>query len=651
MATRFYDFGPFRVDKLNHVLMRNGETLPLKPKVFDTLLVLLENRKRVIDKDELLSRLWPDTVVEESNLTQNIYLLRKALGEETHSEIFIKTMPKRGYRFVAEVIEVEADAYQDPATLIRTRIATQESQPEFVTEPRIAPQPSTISEASPPRHGLSRWHRKAILFGGGLAVTILLSIWVGRLALNNRREAGLPSRQVKSLAVLPFKPLTSDVRDEALGFGLADTLITRLSNIKTLVVRPTASVRRFNSPDQDPIQAGRELRVDAVLDATVQRAGDRIRINFRLIRVSDGASLWTGKVEEQVNDPFAVQDRAAEQVAQMLAPQMTGEEQQLLARRYTEDPEAYRLYVLGRYHWNRNTVDEWKKAIEYFNAAIEKDPKYALPYTGLADSYLSVIADQTLPKQEGVQRARDAALMALKLDADLPEPHVSLARIKAYYDWDWSGAQIEFLRALQLGPNSAQAHVEYSSYLTTIGRNEEAVTQATQSRELDPLSPATHFGVAWALLGARRYDEVIRESESILTTFPVAQYWMGLAYLGKKQPEQAIQAFEKRLEMSPEDSLVKASLAFAYAAAGKRAEALKSIRELEQLFRRQQISPYNIALSYAGLGDKKTTFVWLERAFDQRSRSLWGLKVNPMWDSFKSESQFKSLLERMGLPQ
>lgn len=278
---------------------------------------------------------------------------------------------------------------------------------------------------------------------------------------------------VKSLAVLPFKSLGSDISDEALGVGMADTLITRLSNIRQFIVRPTSAVRKYTSPEQDPVVAGKELKVDAVLEASIRRAGDRVRVTLRVVKVSDGSSLWAGKFDEPANDFLVVQDRVSEEVARALVPQLTGEEQKLLAKRYTQNSEAYQLYMMGRYHWSRTNPADWSKAVEYFNRAIEKDPNYALAYTGLANSYVSIVADSLLPKAEAVPKAKQAVLTALQLDPTLPDAHVSLGRIKTYYDWDWAGADREFVRAIELNPSSADAHREYSSYLAAVLYNPE----------------------------------------------------------------------------------------------------------------------------------------------------------------------------------
>jgi DNA-binding winged helix-turn-helix (wHTH) protein/TolB-like protein/Flp pilus assembly protein TadD len=640
MSTRFYDFGPFRIDKLNHVLLRDGETIPLKPKVFDTLLVLVEGRDRVLDKDELMKRLWPDTVVEEANLSQNIYLLRKILGESVNGETYIGTIPKRGYRFVATVNKIsDTDAIDSL------------KQPEYVPLTLSLDHPDITETVATSSSRFKHRNRKVSAFA--LALCLVLSLGVlSSYLLKKNRSPTLSTPRVQSLAVLPFKPLGPDSINEVQGFGMADTLITRLSNARKFVVRPTSAVRKFNSAEQDPVVAGRELQVDAVLDTTVRRVGASLRVTMQLVRVSDGSAVWAAKFDQDGNDFLAVQDRLSEQVAQTLIPQMTGEEQKRFWKRDTENAEAYQFYMMGRYHWGKVTREDWTKALEYFNLAIEKDPNYALAYSGLADAYSSIIADSLLAKTEAIPKAKEAALAALRLDNTLAEPHVSLARVKAYYDWDWAGAEVEFKRALELNPNSSDALREYSGYLTALSRNDEAVAEAKRARKLDPLSQLANFHVAWALISARRFDEAKEQSEQVLRTFPEAHLWIAWANIGKGQFDEAIANLQQRLSVSKADLITTAQLGYAYGASGKQSEARRVLAELELLYERGQASPYLIAVVCAGLDDKKETFAWLERAYKEHSRSLaWGLKVNPSWDGLRSDPRFADLLRHMGLPR
>lgn len=651
MSARFYQFGPFQIDKLNHVLLRDGETLPLKPKVFDTLLLLVENRGRVLDKDELLSRLWPDTVVEESNLSQNVYLLRKVLGEKPGGEAYIATMPKRGYRFVATVREVEdADTDSNPGDS-RSHAVIQK-QYETSILPRNSRETHQTRQVAwiPWRQPSSVW---LILLAGAGFLLVVGTVAGPYLWTANKSKSVESPAPIRSIAVLPFKSLGTDPDDDYLGLGMADTLITRLSSMNRIVVRQTSAVRKFTSANQDPVAAGRELKVDAVLEASIQRAGDRVRVTLRLVSVSDGSSLWTRIVDEQSNDPFALQDRVAEQVAQALVPRMTGEEKNLLAKHYTENAEAYRLYMLGRYHGNRTNVEDWKKAIEYFNAATDKDPNYALAYTGLANMYLSLTADSLIPKAEAIPKAKQAAMTALRLDDALAEAHVSSGRIKTYYDWDWTGAEREFTRAIELNPNSGDAHREYAAYLTNIGRSEQAIAEAKRARDLDPLTLVTNFQLAWALISARRYDEAIEQSRQALATFPTAHFWIGLAELGKGRYEQAVGEFEKKLSLSKDyDPLTRAHLAYAYGMLGRKKEADNILAELKKLHQEGKASPYYLAIVYVGLRDKDQAFIWLDQAYREHSRPLAsGLKVNPTWESLHSDRRFTDLLRRIGLPQ
>lgn len=636
MNTRFYEFGPFQIDKLNHLLLRNGEPVPLKPKVFDTLLLLVENRGRVLDKDEMLGRLWPDTVVEESNLSQNVYLLRKVLGEGMDGETYIETLPKRGYRFVAKVYEIEIDT-QASAT-----DAPSEPPLNDLDNDRVWPAPN---------HWARQVSRRPIALSL-IGVLLLFAIGSGFYAWKTRNSESLKSSgPIRSVAVLPFRSLGPDSQDEIMGLQLADTLTTRLGTFKQLRVKQTNSVHKFMSPDDDPLAAARELNVDAVVDASIQTAGDRVRINLRLVDARDGNAFWSGTVEKSTADPFAVQDAVAAAVVQALTRIMSSAEETLPPKRHTTNAEAHRLYMLGRSHWGTSNEEDWKKALDYFNAAVEKDPRYALAYSGLANSYLSLIADMKLPKPEAIPKARQAAMMALQLDDTLAEAHVASGRIMTYYDWDWAGAEREFKRAIELNANSADAYREYAAFLTSVGRNEEAIAEAKEARELDPTNRATNFQMAWTLIGARRYDEAIAESQQVVKTHPDANFWIGMAHVGKGMNEQAIEDCEKTLSSSKPHPPAKAALGYAYGATNKHDKAKKLLAEFEELFKQHKTSPYFIAMIYAGLRDKDQTFAWLDKAYYDRSRPLvTGLNVNPMWDGLRSDPRFVSLLQRMRLP-
>ena len=501
-----------------------------------------------------------------------------------------------------------------------------------------------------------RRHKRGLVLGLvtvvlGLVTVVAMLPMVSHLWMSRTPKQQEASAPAKSIAVLPFKPLGSDAGDEYLGFGMADNLITRLSNIKQLIVRPTSTVRKFTSPDQDPVAAGRELKVDAILETSMQRVGDRIRLTLRLIKVSDGSALWTGKVDERVDDVFAVQDRVSEQVAQVLVPQLTGDEQKRLAKHYTENSEADLLYMKGRYVWLRSAADVAKKrtAEDFFKRAIEKDPNFALAYAKLAVNYVDLAAD--VPPVEAMPKAREAALKAMAIDVSLAEAYAALGQVKAYYDWQWADAEGEFKKALEIDPNSTDIRLEYAIYLSSIGRHDDAIAEVKRRQELGDLTAAPMLN---SLGGARRWDELIQECQrafEIEPNFTYGHFWIGVAYAQKGMHNEAIAELQKAVSLSGGSTLMKAQLGYVYAAAGRRGEAERVLAELQQLAGQRYVSPYDIALIYVGLGDKEQAFAWLEKAYQERARRLWALKVNPSWDQLRSDARFADVLQRIGLPQ
>lgn len=360
-----YEFGDFRLDVGKHLLLRKGEPVPLPPKVFDLLLILVESQGQELKKDELIHRLWPDSFVEESNLTQSVFLLRKALGQSRGENRLVVTIPGRGYRFVEVVKPVGAEGF-----------AT-----SFGQARELMPAADSVA--------------------------------------------------VRAIAVLPFKPLGAEAGDQYLGLGMADALINRLSHIQQIAVRPTDAVLKYTDPAQDPLAAGRELGVDALLNGRFQRAGEIIRVTVQLVRVGDGSLLWAEKFEEHVGNIFAVQDSISEQVGRALALKLSSEERKRLTRRETDSAEAYQAYLKGRYYSTKWTYSGWTKEIEYFSHAIEADPNYALAYTGLADAYY-IVSNLYLPPHEAMPKVKAAAMKALALDDALAEAHSSLALVRAF---------------------------------------------------------------------------------------------------------------------------------------------------------------------------------------------------------------------------
>lgn len=644
-----YRFDKFELDPVRRVLLKGGKAIALKPKIFETLLVLVRNSGRVMDKNELMQQVWPDTVVEEVNLAHNVSILRKTLGQQSDETRFIITVPGKGYGFVAAVTQSQRSA-PTAASLseydfMRTGVVDEEEAPEQGgTESAL---PAKRKSRKTARLLVSRPFALAATLVA-LAITIALTLFVYR----SRKRDAQPLSQIRSIAVLPFKPLIAESRDEALELGMADTLIHNLSNIRSITVRPLSAVRKYTSLEQDAVAAGREQKVDAVLDGNIQRSGEKIRVTVRLVRVIDGREIWTEHFDEQFTDIFSVQDSVSSKVSGVLSLTLTGEEKELLTKRQTADVEAYQLYLMGRYHLNRLTDESLRKALDYFRRAIDKDSSYALAYTGLADAYISLADFDALPPKETFPKAKQAAEQALKLDENLAEAHVSLANVRFLYEWDWTGPEDEYKRAIAISPGYSEAHQMYGYYLSGRGRFDEALREMRRAQELDPVSLAKITGVGEVLHMARRDDEAIEAFRKVLEmdpNFGFGHWALGRAYAEKGMYEQAIASFQKAIPLSGDSPDEPAELGRAYARSGRQTEARKIVNDLKEQSKRRYIAPSVVASVYAALDEKDQAFVWLDKAYEAHDFILVLLKVEPMFDNLRPDPRFAVLLKRVGL--
>jgi DNA-binding winged helix-turn-helix (wHTH) protein/tetratricopeptide (TPR) repeat protein len=586
-----YEFGRFRLDPSERLLLRAGEPVSLAPKVFDTLLVLVESSGRLVDKNRLISTLWPDTFVEESTLARNISDLRKVLGESTGEQRFIETIPKRGYRFTAEVRPVGGE------------------ESTFVME----------------RHVRSR------------------------VVVEEDLGVESPDRSM-SIAILPFRPISPDASDEFLELGIADALITRLSNISQVVVRPTSSVRKYLGVELEPAQVGQVLRVDHLLDGSIQRAGDRIRVTAQLVRVEDGRSLWAGKFDEMFTDIFGVEDAISEQVARALVLRLTGEEQRLIARRYTDNAEAHRLYLRGRYYWNKRTRDGYERGIEHFQQAIDTDRSYALAYAGLADCYSMLGRFGLARPSEVMPKAEAAATNALELDDSLAESHCSLALMAHIYKWNWVLAESHYKRAINLNAHFATAHHWYAIFLAELGRAQEATAGIKQALSLDPVSLIIGADAGMVHYLRRDYDQAMEQCRSTLDMDPNyfrARMWLGRVYEQRGLYNDAIAEYQKARSLD-DTPYVLEWLARAYAMAGNNVEANRLINELIALSSSVYVDSYYLAAVYSALGKTCEALDWLGRAVRERSCWLSRLGVDPIFDGLRSEPDFEKILNGLG---
>jgi serine/threonine protein kinase len=405
--------------------------------------------------------------------------------------------------------------------------------------------------------------------------------------------------------------MTADARDEALEMGLADTLITRLSGLKNLSVRPLSAVRRYTAFDQDPVAAGRELQVEAVLEGSIQKVGDKVRVTARLVNVADGKTLWIRQFDERWTDIFAVQDAIAQRVADDLTAPLTGEERGELVRNYTADPEAYRLYMEGRYQWGKRTGAGMRKAVDSFQQAISRDPHYALAHVGLADAYATLGSYHQLSSHEALPLAKDAAMRALSIDQNLAEAHASMGKILTDYYWDWEQAEREFQLAIKLKPNYANGRHWYSTLLAAQGRFDEAVSEANRALELEYFSPVTGIQVGHVLHRARRFDQAIaalRKTLDLETNFAPAHYYLGQCYLMRGNRDEAMAEFERALQIAPNTPDFIAMIGYTHAVAGRRDQARRCLAELDEVARSRYTPPFGYATIYAGLGEPDLAF-------------------------------------------
>ncbi len=469
----------------------------------------------------------------------------------------------------------------------------------------------------------------------------------------SRPKGPATAAEIRSLAVLPFKPLVNTSGDEVLEMGMADTLITKLSGIAEIAVRPISAVRNYKDPGQNPASIGRDLGVDAVLDGSIQHVGGRVRVTVRLVRVSDGRQLWSSKFDQKFSDIFAVQDSISEDVAGELAFKMTSEERALLSKRYTTNTEAYELYLKGNFFWDKRTREATQRAIEYFQQALDRDPSYALAYAGIADCYQVLPIMSDVPSSESFSKARTAALKALEIDPGLAEAHASLGYINFFFDRDWEGSKKEYQRALELNPNYPAAHWGYALLLSALGQRKEALAEVDAAAKLDPLSLLIGSLKGLILFNARNYPESIDSLHKTLEVDP--NFWIAHINLGKTyqitgRTDEALASFRKARELSGGVTEAIALGAYTSAAAGQRAEALRMLDELKSVAQKSYVPPYNIAMVYNGLGNPAEAITWLNRAYDERDVHLVYVWVDPKWDKSRSNPGFVELMKRMGFP-
>jgi len=642
---QIYEFGPFRVDARKRLLLCDGNPVRLSAKAFEILTVLLEEQGSLVEKDYLMRRVWPDAVVEENNLTVNVSALRKALSEVPGEHRYVVTVPGRGYQFVADVKRQDdgpeaPNGRKDDST--SNLISQSKSDLNAINGVRDAPL-SSVDQHKVQGHRYPLWLLSTFLLVG----LIVVAYFAYLRSFSGRSKAG-----VTAIAVLPFANNTGDPSTDYLSNGIPESLINSLSKLQGVKVIARSSTLKYRGAEVDLNEVARNLGVQAILTGRVTQRDDNLSVHVELVNTSDKTQIWGEQYDRKLSDLLEIQRDITREIVEKLRLKVTGENKEP-TKHYTENNEAYQLYLKGRFHWNKRNAEALHKSISYFEQAIAKDPGFALAYAGLADSY--VVPANRLAPRDAMPKAKAAAMRALELDESLAEAHTALARVFAAYDWDWTNAEKEYKRAIELDPSYAIAHQWYGGYLSVMGRSNEATAERKHALELEPLSLTINFELGLGYYYDRDYDRAIEQFQKTLELdqkFPAVNNFLPAAYEQKGMFREAIAGFQKSASLSGggELTLSKAGLGHVYAVTGKRVDAQLMLDDLKRLSGQEYLPSTSIALIYTGLGKKDQAFAELQQGYEQRAFQMQWLKLDPRWDSLRSDPRFHDLIRRMGMP-
>jgi len=628
----FYEFGPFRLDPAERQLLRNNQTVPLAPKAFDTLLLLVGNSGHLLTKDELMKRLWPETFVEEANLAQNISAIRRALDDKNGGRHYIETVPKGGYRFVGQITV---------------------SQP---TPPSAMPaRESDATPALDAHRATPKSLRRRIVLGVAVAMALTVLAW----GIGRRVRAGDSRSPIRSIAILPLQNLSNDPQQEYFVDGMTDELITDLAKIGNLRVISRTSVMSYKGTRKSLGTIAGELNVDAVVEGTVLRSGNRVRVTAQLLGASPERHLWADSYQGDLADVLSLQDRVARSIAREIRVSLTPEEQAHLTSMQPPDPEAYDAYVRGRHYASQINPDGFEKAVVNFGRAIELQPRYAQAYADLAEAYCWAVGMQMTPAHEGLLKARQAAIKALEMDDTLGQAHSSLAWVKYAYEWNFPEAEREFRRSRELNPGASWPLLWYGMYLAQANRIEESIANMKKAQQVDPLSPVVNSLALTPMLTGRDYNVAIEGWLKVLEmdrTNGLARWLLTTAYERNGDFSKAIDLQEETAVLYGETKESAAQrfqpLRRAYQSLGSKGYWRMNLEQQRAQWKQRPGEPYHLAVLYARVGDKQDAFVWLEKAYQARSQELtYWLRTDPAFDAFRSDPKYTGLVRRIGFPQ
>ena len=633
-----FEFDDFLLDAKEKIILRGGKPLPITPKAFQLLLVLVENHGHLVEKDELMNAVWADSFVEEANLAFTIGLLRKVLDDDAQKPQFIETVPKRGYRFIAELRENEQTQSEIMSEHQPEEAATLLEFPSGISDKAIAEKTDAVDSSGRNRNVAA------------LAVVLFLA---GSIALGyyffSAKNAAVGDK--KSIAVLPLKPINTANRDEIYEIGIADSLIHRLSSMKGFVVRPLSAIRKYADIEQDPLAAGREQKVDYVLASNYQLANGKIRVTAQLFNIANGQIEDTYKSEKDAGDVFAMQDAIAGEVGNIFLARFATTESSPVAKRGTTNEEAYRLYLQGMYLYDKRNLVDAQKAVGVLEQAVRLDPNYALAWAGKAHAHRTVANfGRSVNLHEEYQKSIEAINKALALDENLSDAYSALCDNKMYYEYDFAGAERACKRAIELNPDSSLARQIYSRYLNSRGRHDEAIAESKTAIDLEPASLLNQRVYGTCLYFARRYEEAAAQLKRVIAmdeNFANAYIWLRFALEMQGNESEAFEWFMKAPGMQNADEETVQAFKTAYQTSGWQGV----LRERVKRFEEGNEAYFHGAAYNAQIGNKDKAFEYLEKSYGRRELWMANLQVDPRLDSLRGDPRFDELVKRVGIPQ
>jgi TolB-like protein/DNA-binding winged helix-turn-helix (wHTH) protein len=597
-----------------HTISRDAQVHRVEPKAMQVLVYLARHNDEVVSKERLIGEIWPATFVTDDVLTRCISELRAAFDDDPKKPLVIQTIPRSGYRLIAPV-QFEGTGVASPGNRAARRL----------------------------------------LVGLTVALGLVLLLFAADVGgVRERLRRPMPVPKIQSLVVLSLENLSHDPEQEYFAEGITDELTTEMAKLSALRVISRTSAVHYKHTTKTLPQIAEELRVDAVIEGTVQRSGDRVRVSAQLIEGRTDRHLWAESYERDLSDVLALEGDVAHEIAREIQLQLTPSEHGGLAGERKVSPEAHEAYLKGLHYWSKLTEGDVKRSITYFEEAIRLAPRFAPAYARLAFSYNLLGSDEYVAPADAFPKAKELAQKALEIDPTLANAHAALGFAHHSFDWDWRAAEAEYLRANELEPNGEGAHHVYALYLSDMGRNQEALAEMKKAIELDPLSILALWNLGSLYWDMGQLEQALAQYRKILEIEPQSpdgHQGLGLTYALDKRYDRAIEELQTAVKLSPQDAWMNAWLGYAYAVAGKQKAAREVLNDLERLSKRKYVSGYLIATIYAGLGDRERAFRWLETAFEQRDCQMPDLKADPLLASLRSDPRFKKMVQRIGLPE